>query len=304
MVTTLNAVIQEIAKRYQLDDRQFVCVGGFYNQVFSNGVQIIKYFHENQVDLAQMEHEIDVMTYMNKRGILSANVIYSKQQRMIEEIDCQGERYFCFVQSKVEGETIAVVDLSSTHVFQWGAQIGSIHHAGKDYRSQYQLGHWHEEPIVHTAPSVFDDTLKVGWLNVTRQLDSFPRNDSIYGLIHHDLHHENIRFSNEKAAVLDFESAIQHWYVYDLAIAIYHAALHIEKPKRPDWYKWFSSTMLEGYESRFSLEKKWVDELSFFIYYRQWYSYLYFDTYLEKNQNVIQRLGKMKSYLAAEKSMI
>ncbi|MFS0785674.1 hypothetical protein ABC345_04715 [Shouchella sp. 1P09AA] len=86
----MNAVIQEIAKRYQFDYRQFVCVGGFYNQVFSNGVQIIKYFHESQVDIAQMEHEVDVMTYMNKRGILSANVIYSKQQRMIEEIDCQG----------------------------------------------------------------------------------------------------------------------------------------------------------------------------------------------------------------------
>ncbi|MFB4212201.1 hypothetical protein ACE1TH_09875 [Shouchella sp. JSM 1781072] len=38
--------------------------------------------------------------------------------------------------------------------------------------------------------------------------------------------------------------------------------------------------------------------------YRQWYSYLYFDTYLEKNQHVLQILDKMKSYLVAEKSII
>ncbi|MED4130202.1 phosphotransferase enzyme family protein [Shouchella miscanthi] len=297
-------MLHEITKRYQLKDRQFVCIGGFYNHVFSNGSHVVKVFHENQAKSVQMEHEINVMTYMNQRGIPSASVFHSNRQRTFEEIMYCGERYFCFVQSRIEGETIAITDLSGGNIAEWSAQIGAIHHAGKAYSHYYPLNHWHEESIVQTASIVLDDTLQAVWLNVYKKLTSLTQDDSSYGLIHHDLHHENIRFLGNKASIIDFESTIQHWYIYDLAIAIYHASLHIEKDKRADWYEWFSSIMLEGYQSTFSLEKKWVDELSFFIYYRQWYSYLYFQVHLEKNEQVTQMLEKMKSYLAAEKTII
>lgn len=70
------------------------------------------------------------------------------------------------------------------------------------------------------------------------------------------------------------------------------------------WYESFSTMLLEGYASKTTLQKKWVDKLPYFVYYRQWYSYLYFEKHLEKNEQVTQMLEKMKSYLAAEKTII
>ncbi|KQL58420.1 MULTISPECIES: phosphotransferase enzyme family protein [Shouchella] len=300
----MQAVLKKIAQYYPFTADRFVCLGGFNQHVFKNNSYVLKVFREDQASIEQLEHEVNVTAFMNRAGVPSAKIVQSFNGREIEHILYRGVHYFCFVQTHIAGDSIPITDLKSTQVYQWGASIGALHETGKLYPHKAKVQHWHEESLLSVAEGLLEEPLQSNWRNLYNQLSALSTNHQCYGLIHHDFHHENIRFSKNKLYILDYESAIHHWYIYDLAIPIYHAALFIEKDKRCQWYESFSTMLLEGYASKTTLQKKWVDKLPYFVYYRQWYSYLYFEKHLEKNEQVTQMLEKMKSYLAAEKTII
>lgn len=55
------------------------------------------------------------------------------------------------------------------------------------------------------------------------QIDSLPREDNAYGLIHNDFHPYNFMIDGDTITVFDFDDCIYGWYALDIAIAAAHA---------------------------------------------------------------------------------
>lgn len=125
------------------------------------------------------------------------------------------------------------------------------------------------------------------WSTYMEQLSSMPRNQDIYGIVHHDLHNQNIMISGDDMYVLDFGDVRKSWYAYDASIPIYHA---LEKNRRQneinriEFYERFSKQFFEGYSEKSTLSEDQYKLIPFFLEYRLLYSYLFFINSFKSNE--------------------
>jgi len=56
---------------------------------------------------------------------------------------------------------------------------------------------------------------------VHERLSALDRGPDVYGMIHADLHANNVLVDGERLSVIDFDDAGFGWYVFDLAVALY-----------------------------------------------------------------------------------
>ena len=54
------------------------------------------------------------------------------------------------------------------------------------------------------------------------RLDALPKTSQTFGMIHADLHADNVLRNNDHLYVIDFDDAGYGWHAFDLAVAIYH----------------------------------------------------------------------------------
>src|SRR5262245_8395273 len=55
-----------------------------------------------------------------------------------------------------------------------------------------------------------------------RALDRYGRNAATYGVIHADLHPDNVLVGGGALTVIDFDDAAFGWHLYDIAVALFH----------------------------------------------------------------------------------
>ena len=91
------------------------------------------------------------------------------------------------------------------------------------------------------------------------RLADLDRGPDVYGMIHADLHADNVLVDGERLSVIDFDDAGFGWYAFDLAVALYDRldAFHPEKPH----FDRARSAMLEGYRSVRLLPPEQLDSL-------------------------------------------
>lgn len=87
------------------------------------------------------------------------------------------------------------------------------------------------------------------------RLLKYGRNATNYGLIHADLHSENILIDGENIAVIDFDDCGYSWFLYDFASAVSQFVDNIDELKK---------SFLKGYESIRKLkeiDKEMIDDM-------------------------------------------
>lgn len=99
------------------------------------------------------------------------------------------------------------------------------------------------------------------FLNETRRkihalLETFPTSSDTYGMIHADMHANNILITNEDIMVIDFDDAGFGWYQFDLAVAL---------PAHDDpHYQAAHDALIRGYRSVRSVEDHFFDTIPLF----------------------------------------
>jgi len=94
-----------------------------------------------------------------------------------------------------------------------------------------------------------DDRVKLVALR-TQLLDilsALPRNANVYGMIHADLHANNVLRDGEKLSVIDFDDAGFGWHAFDLAVAIWDRLDALTGQTR---FQVAYDALLKGYRSR------------------------------------------------------
>jgi Ser/Thr protein kinase RdoA (MazF antagonist) len=92
-------------------------------------------------------------------------------------------------------------------------------------------------------------------------LDAYGQNERNFGLIHADLHCENILLTEDGVAPIDFDDAGFGWHMYDLAVILF------AERDRPQ-FEVFKDAVLVGYQSLRPLSKTDLDMLPVFILLR------------------------------------
>lgn len=96
---------------------------------------------------------------------------------------------------------------------------------------------------------------------VCAAIAAYGQTPANYGLIHADLHTENILITDTGVAPIDFDDAGFGWHVYDLAVVLFSER---DKPQ----YAAFRAAVLAGYQERRALTDRDLAMLDVFILIR------------------------------------
>ena len=142
----------------------------------------------------------------------------------------------------------------------------------------------------------FKDVSKVvlqKWEEFAGELNKLPKDKNGYGMIHNDLHQRNFYVHNNEIILFDFGDCEYNWFIYDIAIVLYHAVQTVDENDikgREEFAHQFIKVFLEGYLTENHLDSYWISKLSFFLNYRRIYSYMYFSKFLTKQQKSDKRV--------------
>lgn len=124
-----------------------------------------------------------------------------------------------------------------------------------------------------------------------QRLEKYGRNPNNYGLIHSDLHSENLIIDKDRISLIDFDDCGYGWYLYDLASAVSQQSENIGE---------FVSAYLKGYQKIRKLSEADMREIDTFVLMRRFVRLGWMTT--RKDNGVFEREGK--KYYKKTKEMV
>lgn len=242
-----------------------------------------------------MLQRFEYAEFLHKAGIRVLSPLRSPQDKIIEcfhldECDCM-----LYAWPMIPGTTLTDIapDDLKEYYQDWAKLIAGIHWIAKDYpkppspleASTQDFLNWHQE-WSNALDKLSEPALKAVWQELKAELDSYPASESKFGMIHNDIHPQNMLMSDDGLYLIDFDRATRHFFVQDIANAIYseysriaYHSSHKSRLKSLDelFLKPFINTYLEHYPSLISdLEK-----IESFILYRRILMYCIFEDELQ-----------------------
>ena len=229
--------------------------------------------------LEQIEAELDFIAYLHRGGVSVMLPVSSAAGRFIEEIPSANNLLFGCVFEEAKGERFRYDSAKSNkeHFILRGRVLGQIHALAKTYvpSGRFRRFAWDEDKLLLEAGEFLPKSEKVVWRaygELRERLQDFPKSSETYGLIHGDFGETNYRYRDARLNLFDFDDCCYHWFVYDLAIAIYPHGWRKEGLQLLDW-------LLEGYNENMKLEVtrtdvtmfcQWRLVYMFLVYARKW----------------------------------
>ncbi|MEF2965854.1 phosphotransferase [Paenibacillus sp. M1] len=150
-----------------------------------------------------------------------------------------------------------------------------------------------------------DPNIKEKWDYYLAELNSMGRTKDTYGIIHGDLHNQNLIYDEGDLTFIDFGDSENGWFAYDIAISIYHASQSIkETEERGKFANLFCQSFVDGY-SKVNPVNEIINKIDYFINFRHLYSYVYHNQYLDTanlNKKQLDYLEEMKRTLIYQNS--
>ena len=234
--------------------------------------------------LPKYEAEMDYINYLFNNQAKVSKVIPSINNKLVEVIYNNNEYYFVSIFEKAKGHLPEINDdkeWNETLFYQWGKTMGEIHRLTKDYSPNKDVStrsHWNEDIYFKGEYAVTEEDSDVysRWTEITKEINALPKGKDVYGLIHDDFHQYNFFLHNGNITVFDFDDCLYHWYICDIAIALYHALQTIHMHKVQERIKFgnkFFKSFLEGYSKENKIEEIWIEKIPLFLEYRRICSY-------------------------------
>ncbi len=219
----------------------------------------------------EVEAEIDWVRHLHTGGAPVSPPVASKYGNWVEEVTpTGGTKCLAVVYEKAPGKGI---NFYRPHEFgqplfrRWGQAAGRIHALSKSYRPRPGLHRpqFSGESLVALversmppAEAHAIESMRALW----RDLDTLPRDEESFGLIHGDLSSGNFAVADGKLTVFDFDSCFYGWFAYDLAITLYFTlfGLHLKQAPLCEAESFFTQLMT-GYERENRLREEWMATL-------------------------------------------
>jgi Putative homoserine kinase type II (protein kinase fold) len=262
--TLYNAVIVEkITKGYSLNEIYEVTVDGIAYILRSSKYSIKKKEH--------IEFELNWMNYLSAEISEIVKPIPSLNDNLFEVVD---NEYILCLFEKAESNPY---EFNESLFFDMGTIIGNMHRLTKEYSGNIVQPKFEWYNGWTTWPEyniVVDEEIQLHINRLKRELQSLPKSNDNYGIIHEDIHTGNFFVKNGKIKLFDFDDCQFNWYICDIATSLYQITQHklpyylTNTNERNDFAEFFLKPFFKGYFEANNLDKYWLLKINLFINYR------------------------------------
>ena len=203
----------------------------------------------------QVMAEVEWVNDLATRDVPIAAVVPADDGSLARQVEIAGEQFTVVSFQKVPGEIGSREHWTPAVFAAWGRLAGRLHRESRRYEPvSNRRANW-----VDRLPSVIleslDDEIALQRLARTVEtLNSIPKSNQSYGLIHADLHFWNFSVSPGGLTVFDFDNSEYNWFISDLGTAVFEAATcWYQKLPREEFIKMFLEEFIKGYEKESTL---------------------------------------------------
>ncbi|WP_019910281.1 phosphotransferase enzyme family protein [Paenibacillus sp. HW567] len=297
-----KSVILQMIELLGCREPQVHLIGGYYQNVYEIAAEepmVVKFFNRTFNEDQQVLSEIEWIEHLHNNNVNT--VVPIKINNNDSYINRLAGEHFCVVYRKAQGEHVDINDeqvWNSKLFARWGRGMASMHALSQSFTGSSVFPDWTEQKLFTLNTDHLDSRINEKWTLYNTELRDMHTSPANYGIIHGDLHHHNFLVQNGELTFIDFGDSEYHWFAYDIAIAIYHAAQTVKDAvKRKEFAKRFFNAFMEGYEVNHPV-KEVRTQVDYFINYRHLYSYVYHmqfsdkDNLDEKQLNYLQDMGQ------------
>lgn len=285
-----KCILEKVKKLYAVG-ADLELLGGFDNNVFISREKkiVFKFLNTEKHKKDTLLKELQFVELLTTNGVTTPSPIPSRNGKVIELVKGLKNEFYIIAFPKVEGKVLHNYEEDNHLIKQWGRTLGGMHEISKKYASKLDKSYleWDHDINYEGFSTGRGKIIKKKWSTYLERLSSLPRDQAVYGVVHHDLHHQNIMINSDKMYVLDFGDVRKSWYAYDASIPIYHALENNrlqKKMNRLTFYERFTKHFFEGYCEKTTLSEEQYKLIPFFLEYRLLYSYLYFSNSFKCNE--------------------
>lgn len=212
---------------------------------------------------AMIEAEIALVNWLDGAGIDVATPIPSRNGHFVETIKTELGAFYAVVFAGLPGSQVEIDDLDRAGFDLWGASLGALHAALKQYpaasstarpswREQFE---WAREQIAGDTPAIQNE-----WAQIIESLGTLPVNHESFGLIHFDFELDNLVWHEGRFGILDFDDCARTWYVADIAYAL--RDLFTQDPSlNSDSFRAF----VQGYATHCPIDEESIEKIPLFL---------------------------------------
>jgi len=281
-------VLTDAACIFNANPHTLKCLKKSKNSVYECEIEgekrILRILERSTEKADQVKCEIDWIDYLADQGIPTPRAMPSVNGKRVENIERTYSSFLISSFEKASGHNIDTSNVKEWNddLFQeWGRTMGRMHHLTKNYkpgnpnikRNDWNMGRFFQGELDFRPE---ESKVLSLWSNLLDDLYSLPKDTENYGLVHNDLHYNNILISGPQIIVIDFDGCAHNWFACDIAIALYEALWTVPYSERNNFAKRLISNFFIGYNKENYLDSYWINLLPKFLKFREIYAYLIF----------------------------
>ncbi|WP_273834020.1 phosphotransferase enzyme family protein [Guptibacillus sedimenti] len=240
------------------------------------------------------EEQVDEVTYTNflyQEGLGVSPTIASVNGEVVERIMLDREMLTVVYQA-APGIHLPRGRWQPNVFHELGRQIGRLHRLSKKFEETYpvtNINDWHENEeyaFLKYIPKE-ERTIREVAHDVLSTIKNLTKSYSNYGLLHGDLCLENLLVDQESnLTMIDFQDCEKHFYVFDLAAAVYSAMeySYVGGGNIVDYGRAMTKAILQGYREENNLSPEMEDQLPLFIKLKEVFEYSLMHMYWDKER--------------------
>jgi amicoumacin kinase len=273
-----DAILAEAAGRFAADPGSLEALDGYESFIyqFTRAGQplILRIGHSHRRPEPLVRGEMDWINYLVAGGVGAARAYDSAQNRLVELLDDgQGEHFVAVAFERVFGRQVGREFLSEDFYQRYGQVLGRMHALTRHYHpadAGMARPHW-DDPIHILLPDCLPESETVTRTRfdaLMEHLESLPRPEDAYGLIHFDVHTGNMLVEESgRIRVFDFDDCAYSWFVNDIAIVLFYFSMWDKDS--PVFARHFMTHFLRGYREEYRLDPAWLAEIPYFLKLRE-----------------------------------
>jgi amicoumacin kinase len=292
MTTTHLSTVTAVAGRYGLQAAQLQLLtdnpaDGVYGIRHAKGIEthneqkrVLKCTLESARSSSTLQGQVDWINFLADHAAPVCRALPSPRGALVEQIDVNDARLSVVCYAQAPGVRPKGVALTAEFFQRWGQVIGQLHALTTLYipsQATWCIPAWHEG-IAHCRYNIPADQICVleKFDALVAHLHALPTDKQNFGLVHNDMQVNNLRLQQGALTVFDFDDCVQHWFISDLATALYFTLW--DKPQSGQSNEAFAAFVLEnlllGYTRQRPLDAAWIEQIPIFLKLQEMWIYV------------------------------
>ena len=288
-----NNILNQARELYQLNGYELQAVAG--HEGGRNDIYICSRGGEKKCvlrisatgDRTEEEYlaETEFVHYLAEGGALVADVIPSKNGRLVERIASENatDKAVVFVSLFEFAKGMLLSDNGyryregaplTEYFYNTGKALGAIHRLAKSFTPKHRRADYFDKFNMDYIGKLIPDEyaeLKAAIADRIRQFTELPQTADNYGLVHFDFCDGNyhVDLNTGDVTAFDFDNCCYCWYMFDLAHLWTHGVGWFQHEsdvnRRRQGMDWYFSYILDGYRSETAVSEEELSKLTLYI---------------------------------------